>query len=448
MSLALFPGDAERDPAFAQEIRRLSRISLLVIGGVQIGVSIFMMLARLVVSPEFSTLPFRFAQASVIILIGIATLLCAWAGAMENWRRLVGAASGLLTAAVLIWSSLLARAQIANPDDFIPGQITLVMLVAVTVVPLRPIQILWMGFGIGLIYTLASIEADRRLGVGSGPDANYLLFILMLSLLCTGITAVVYQQRLANFALRQEQMRTLLAENAASMTRLAAAISHELNNPMGALLSGVDTLLLLTSRQATSAPEEQSRLVLLQADLRKSIKQSAERLKALVSRMQRFTNLDQAEVQNVNLNELLNDVAALIRPQLPSTSKLEMDLQPLEPLVCRPQQISAVFSNLVSNALGALNGDGGEVRIASRQQNGRVEVQIRDNGKGVDKGRLENIFEPGFNDTGTRVKAVNWSMFSSRQIIREHGGEIRIESDKGKGTTVCVTLPLRSRSLT
>lgn len=447
---ALFPGEAERDPAFRQDIVRLSRIALLVIGGVQIGVSLFLTLARVILmSEEWAALTFRFVQGAVLILIGMVSLLCAHWKRIENWWRFLGAVSGLVTAAVLIWSSMLASLQMANPDDFIPGQITLIMLVGVTVVPLRPAQIFWMGSGIGAIYVAATTAAQRYLRIGSGPEGNVLLFIFMLSLLCTGITAVVYQQRLANFELRREQVRAMMAENAASMARLAAALSHELNNPMGALLSGIDTLLLVASKQAaTTTPSEQQRLVILQADLRKSVQQSAQRLKGLVSRIQRFTNLDQAEVQNANLNELLTDVAALVEPQLPSTAKLELDLKPVQTIVCRPQQISAVFSNLVTNAVRALDGAGGEVRIATRQVNSNVEVEVRDNGRGVDQSKLEGIFDPGFTDTGSRVRAGNWSMFSSRQIIREHGGDIRIQSDKGKGTTVRVTLPAAKAAVT
>ena len=108
--------------------------------------------------------------------------------------------------------------------------------------------------------------ADARFGIVGEPDPNYILFIVLLTLLCTAITAIVYRQRTANFELRQTQARMLLAENATSVARLAAALSHELNNPMGALLSGIDTLLLLTSKQATCTPQEQPRLVVLQAD--------------------------------------------------------------------------------------------------------------------------------------------------------------------------------------
>ena len=156
--------------------------------------------------------------------------------------------------------------------------------------------------------------------------------------------------------------------------------------------------------------------------------------------MQRFTNLDQADVQNANLNELITDVAALIQPQLPAAAKIELDLKPVPPVVCRPQQMSAVFNNLVSNAIRALNGDG-LVTISTRPQPDAVEVEIRDNGRGLDAKELAGIFEPGFRVLERRVAAGNWGMFSSRQIIREHGGEIKIASGAGKGTTVTINLP-------
>jgi signal transduction histidine kinase len=440
IQIYLFPGAAERDEGFRQEIVRLSSIALLIIGGIQIGVSVFMLLARFVVAPESSTLPFRLRQAVLIVGLGALNVLLSRMRAVQPYARLIAAVSGLLTATVLLWASLLMVTQTTNPDDFIPGQITLVMLVAITTVPLLPIHTFWLGAAIGIIYVVSTAVAQRVWHAGTGADASYLLFIVMLTLLCTAITAIVYQQRRANYELRESQARMLIAENTASMAQLAAALSHELNNPMGALLSGVDTMLLLASKQATCGTQEQSRLVLLQADIRRSIQQSAQRLKGLVSRIQRFTNLDQAEVQNANLNELITDVAALLQPQLPEAAKLELDLKPVPAVACRPQQMSAVFNNLVSNAIRALNGNG-LVTISTRPQDHTVEVEIRDNGRGLDTKELSGIFDPGFRVLERRVAAGNWGMFSSRQIIREHGGEIKIASGTGKGTTVTISLP-------
>jgi signal transduction histidine kinase len=281
----------------------------------------------------------------------------------------------------------------------------------------------------------------------------------MITCLAGALTAVLYNQRRSAYEwhtrsletaenLRQAETRNLLAENAASVGRLAAALSHELNSPIGALISGVDTLLLLASRQATAGPGEQQRLVVLQNELRKSIRLSTERLHEIVIRMQRFTNLDKAEIQAASLNEILNDVCALVQPAYKGRSSIELNLaSDLPELICRPQQLSAVFANLLNNALEA-SGEGGAVQVSTNANTGSLQVLIRDNGRGLDEHELATIFDPEFKVTHGRVATGNWSMFSARQIVREHGGDIHIESRKGEGTRVSIELPLEAQTLT
>jgi signal transduction histidine kinase len=215
-----------------------------------------------------------------------------------------------------------------------------------------------------------------------------------------------------------------------------------MNTPIGALLSAVDTLLLLSERQATCDPTDQARLVRLQTQTRTSIQESAARLKQLVQRLQRFTNLDQAEVQSADLNEMLQDVTALVDPDTKKRAEFQLDLQPIPPLVCRPQQLSVVFSNIVNNALNAVNGNG-RILISTRRNGGEIQIDVEDNGRGVNSQDLQAIFDPAFQVSAGRVAAGNWSMFTSRQIVREHGGDIRIASSEGQGTRVTVTLPVK-----
>lgn len=448
----VFPGGAERQPAFRAEIQRLGRIGLLVLGCVEIGASLFMLLARFLVSPETSSLTIRFRQAVMISAIGLIDIVASRIRGTSRWSRAIALTSALLVAGILIWSSFVVAAQSTAPNDFIPGEITLVMLLAVTIVPLRPMQTLFLGSGMGVLYTIEALVAERRLLEGLGPDENYMLFILMLTLLSTGMTAVVYAQRRSGYEhhrrslkaaedLRKAQTRILLTENAATLSRLAAAISHEMNTPLGALISGVDTMLLLAGRQATSPPDEQHRLVRMQADLRRSIQQSAERLKDLIGRMQRFTNLDETELQSSDVNALLKDVAALLQPHEETGTKVELRLNEVPPVLCRPQQMSAVFSSLLKNAIQAVNGNG-RVVISTAKKKSSVEIRIEDNGRGLSADELQTIFDPGFRESGGRMAAGNWSMFNSRQIVREHGGEISISSNQGQGTQVTVTLPL------
>ena len=448
----VFPGSAEHDPAFRAEIRRLGRLSLQVLGLVEIGASLFMLLARFLVAPETSTLAIRFRQALAISAIGALDIAAARVRRVGLFSRAIAVGSGLAVAAILIRASFVVASQSTAPNDFIPGEITMVMLFAVTIVPLRPMQTLLLGSGIGIIYTVEAVYAEHTLLEGLGPDENYMLFIVMLALLSTALTAVVYAQRRSSYEhhrqslkaaedLRKAQTRILLSENAASLSRLAAAVSHEMNTPVGALVSAVDTFLLLAGRQVTCAPEEQKRLVRLQADLRRSIQESAQRIRELVGRMQRFTNLDRAEEQPSDINAIVTDVTALLDPLDRGGTQIEMQLGEIPPIVCRPQQISAVLASLLKNAAQAVDGKGRVVVETAKRRN-LIEIRIEDNGRGLSAEELKTIFDPGFRESGGRMAAGNWSMFNSRQIIRQHGGDIRIESREGEGTAVTVTLPL------
>jgi signal transduction histidine kinase len=222
---------------------------------------------------------------------------------------------------------------------------------------------------------------------------------------------------------------------------VAAALSHELNSPIGVLTSAVDTLSQLADRMASAPPEQRERLRAVLADVSRSGRDSSERLRGIVGRIQRFTNLDRAEVQSANLNDLLGDVVSLVSSETGNRAVIECDLQPVPRFLCRPQQLSAVFSNLLSNAVNAVD-DGGKVSLSSRETDGGIEIKIQDNGRGIPPEDLAALFDPAaFRVSQGRVAAGNWSLFSCRQILREHGGDVEVTSADGRGTTVRVTLP-------
>ncbi len=99
-----------------------------------------------------------------------------------------------------------------------------------------------------------------------------------------------------------------------------------------------------------------------------------------------------------------------------------------------------MFTTLLSNAIQAVNGDG-RIEIETRAEAGGVEVTVRDNGRGMSAREADTIFDPSFKVADGRVASGNWSLFNSRQIVYEHGGEIRLETVEGQGTAVHVTLP-------
>jgi signal transduction histidine kinase len=249
----------------------------------------------------------------------------------------------------------------------------------------------------------------------------------------------------------QQQRRTLVSENVATLGRLAAALSHEFNSPLGALKSTIDTLARISARKESASPAERPRLAALEARLRGTVDAAIDRMNQVIGRIQRFTNLDRAEIQSVDLNELLSDVIALSQAQSGHQPvAVESAWDSLPAVTCRPQQLNLVFSSLLINAVEACRQTGhppGRIRISTRLRGGRIDVQLEDNGSGIPTEELSQIFEPGFRVDHHRVAAGNWSLFSSRQIVREQGGDIRVSSAVGQGTTIVVTLPCEPLAL-
>jgi two-component system, NtrC family, sensor kinase len=102
--------------------------------------------------------------------------------------------------------------------------------------------------------------------------------------------------------------------------------------------------------------------------------------------------------------------------------------------------MSSVFLSLLQNALEETNGSK-RVLLATRQNDSQVQVIVQDDGKGMSSEEVAGLFDPAFKIKAGRVSTGNWSLFSSRQIIQEHGGHIEIQSSVGKGTLLRVALP-------
>jgi signal transduction histidine kinase len=103
--------------------------------------------------------------------------------------------------------------------------------------------------------------------------------------------------------------------------------------------------------------------------------------------------------------------------------------------------MSAVFANLLRNSANSMDRKG-TIQIVSLQRGNEVILEVRDDGRGIDRERLSHLFDPTFRVEGPRVSTSNWGLFISRSIIAEHGGQIEIESEEGRGTTARICLPI------
>ena len=242
-----------------------------------------------------------------------------------------------------------------SSDEYISVHITTIMLVWLLRCPLRPLDTFLLGLSIWMAYLGAFIGgALTNVLDWNTWDPSHFVLLLMLIPLSTGLAAVLYAQRGANYRAQQESIRmaqelsaapvrALLSENAISVGRLAAALTHELNTPLGCLKSSIDTMIVLAAKQATAPPEQQPRLVTMQAELRRSVNDGMERLKKVIARLQRFIDLDHTERQAADLNELLGDVAVLLKTTLQEKVKLSSTFMPCPRSTAAPSSSPRCF---------------------------------------------------------------------------------------------------------
>jgi signal transduction histidine kinase len=450
----LAPGTAEEDPEFRWEVMRLSQTGLRVIAGVEIAFPLILLLVYLALRLQVLS-PHPYLQTLPMMAVGVATGLVSFTD-WSRWNaRLVALASGWLSGAWLIGISLWLTGEGLPYDYLIPGNVVLVLLVAVAAAPFQPVSILGLGLALEAFYVFClTVPLPWEIAPSAGHSASQHANILMIIALCTVLGGLLYQRRVSDYRnhresiqtmdyLRRAQSRAMLTENAASLGRLAAALSHEFNSPLGSLKSASATLRDISARRANASPAELERFQHVEEQLYRIVFDSTRRLHDIVTRLQRFTNLDRAEIQRVDINVLVEDVVNLMDARVRERVQLELQFTPLPPITCRPQQLSAALSNLLSNAMEAVDFSNGRVYVTTRATEGHVEIEIRDNGVGLTRDDLARLFDPGFKVSSGRVSTGNWSLFSTRQIIREHGGDIRVNSLPAEGTVMVVQLPAR-----
>lgn len=240
-------------------------------------------------------------------------------------------------------------------------------------------------------------------------------------------------------ALKITESRLIQSEKIATAGRLTASIAHEINNPLQAL----QNCLYLTDRSGISSAEGKKYLSMARTEL--------ERLIATVQRMMDYYRPGARDRVLTNVNELVQRVLALMKPQLDEQNILvHADLvEELPQVMVVSSQIQQVLLNLVINAMEAMPG-GGTLSIrtsvmATPSRRGRsrvapavIEIEVRDTGLGVSIEQRARLFEPfaSTKDTGTGL-----GLAVSYGIIEAHGGTLALVDDGSPGACFLITLP-------
>jgi len=251
--------------------------------------------------------------------------------------------------------------------------------------------------------------------------------------------------------LRNTQEQLLIQEKMASLGNLVAGIAHEINNPIGTVNSSVD-ISKRCLRQIEEAIQLSDSIEALQQDdrLKKVIEifrenleitlKAGERIATLVRSLKNFSRVDEAEFQKADLHLGLESTLTLMRSEFGGRIKVVKEFSKLPKIGCYPGQLNQVFFNLFKNAAHAIP-EKGTISVRTSQENNHVRVDICDSGIGIPKNKLKNLFDIGFASDDTRVKMTS-GLSTAYQIIRKHHGEIKVESEEGKGTTFSIMLPI------
>lgn len=259
---------------------------------------------------------------------------------------------------------------------------------------------------------------------------------MALDAIANAVSRTQFEQERGRLEARLEQARRLETVGA-----LASGIAHNLNNIVGAILGYVEMA------EAETAPNSRTARSL------DEIRRAGARATALVDQIMDFGRQRDAHRERVNLRSLLTEAASLLRASLPERYRVAVGDVPQEAAVFgSAAQLQQVIINLCNNAAHAMD-DGGEIAIdvalcelAGRRSvshgelaPGRyVSLAVNDTGHGMDEATLARVFEPFFT---TRSTGHGLGLATVRDIVREHGGALHVESTAGQGSRFEAWLP-------
>ncbi len=255
------------------------------------------------------------------------------------------------------------------------------------------------------------------------------------------------EDRLAS--LKADRSALVQTDKMAAIGRLAAGLSHELHTPLGALLSGIDTLGLLIEHLASEAskdPEMKKRCESALNDCEAILdvqSQAANRIAKIVGSLQKFAHLDRAVKEDYDIHEGIEATLALLEHRTRGRIDIHREFGALPQVRCRPDALNQVFMNLIENSVAAID-KSGSVRIeTSVLESDRIRIVIQDSGSGIPTEQLEKIFEAGFT-TKARGVGTGLGLAVSAATIYEHKGKIHVESKLGEWTRFTIELPIRN----
>ncbi len=230
-----------------------------------------------------------------------------------------------------------------------------------------------------------------------------------------------------------ETLENIESERLNALTLLAAGVAHEIGNPLNSL----DIHLQLLNRKIRKLPSGE-RLGLTEHV--RTARQEIQRLDTILRQFLHAVRPTTPRRESRDLNAVLHQTLTLLEPEIASRHiAVELDLsEKLPAALIDPDQFQQVFYNLLRNSYQAISGENGLIEIRTRSTETDFIIAISDNGTGIPPENMGSLFEPY---RTTKSSGTGLGLLIVRRIIREHGGEIEIQSQPDEGTNILIHLP-------
>ena len=231
--------------------------------------------------------------------------------------------------------------------------------------------------------------------------------------------------------LKETQAQLIQAEKLASIGTLAGGIAHEINNPLTAVLTNVQMLKMLGE-----APDPESLSL---------IEEGAKRCQVIIQKLMRYARkTDEVEnYQEVDVNKVIRNVCDFLAYQVNQENvEIALSLRNVEPIRGIANELEQVFTNLILNSRDAIKEAGrkGKINIRTFPENGRVRIEVSDNGAGIKRERLARVFDP-FYTTKDVGEGTGLGLTVTSGIVEKHLGKISVSSVEGESATFTILFP-------
>lgn len=232
--------------------------------------------------------------------------------------------------------------------------------------------------------------------------------------------------------LKETQIQLINSEKMASLGQLVAGVAHEINTPVASIKSNNGIVAKLLGSIDDADLKE------MLSDINEIDKEAVNRISNIVTSLKKFVRLDEAELQEADINKELDLTLELIRHETKNRIEIVRNYGEIPAIKCFPNMLNQVFTNILINACQAIEGKG-KIIITTEYKNKKLVVKIKDNGKGIPQNQLSKIFSAGFTTKGVGV-GTGLGLAICTKIIEKHKGEITVNSEIGKGSEFVITI--------